>query len=495
MGLLYAILKNFFTWVVPVLIVIFSIVFVAIDAPSFKSSFQSNNFYSQFVEKLNNTDDSENIENQGVAGLVATTLGEDLITEVWTQEVVEKNIDLTTSWLKGEDEFWVFYLPTKEIEDSLKSRVDSQVNEALASGKEIRTCSVSESQTIQREGFEVGSDFCLPQSVKNGEETLSGFLESGSGGQNDGLLNQIFKNLPIDSTAENFKAEVVGQGDNGFSLIVNTMNIFRDSGIFIRSSFWIVAPIILLSFVGLLFLAKVQGVFLAEIRRIFWLVGFGTLLLSFTVVMVLSGSFYINTWIVDVLLPGFTTVEIMNLVAWQFVLLSFNLVSLAVWASVILIVLGTFVYILERVLPKKDSSSDLSEKTKNNFDSYKNEPHLVNGGSVGFEGQDRINYGSNLDQNPEDYKGFDYQAKNNSGQEKVFDGYDDGKDIEDYSFSQPQNQEIKDSRYDDYQSEKGYYYEKMSNNPVLNDYDEVETKKFDDSENNDNNTKPKMPGF
>jgi hypothetical protein len=345
MNIFYTIVKNLFIWTVPLLLVLYSIAFLSINPQIHKETLIDMDFYSKAEDIL--SDQNENTLENGISGIVFNLTMRELVTQDWLQSVFEGNIDLITAWFAGKEDNLAFYFPTTQIEENLRSNIDQKIREEVDENKsQINTCSLEAAQTIQREGFDPRGEFCLPQSVKNGEEDLSSFLQSES---NENILDSLFRNNPIPSSGETVNIDSL---DSLYSTSQNQFfrltNVLRDIFVFLRS-LWIV---VLVAFIGvlavILLLAKTSGKKItSELRHILWTIGLSTAILSVTVIIVGGGSVYLNSLITQSL-TSFVSSEIINLFALAAVRITFNLVSFAFWISLALIAFSGLLYGLEK---------------------------------------------------------------------------------------------------------------------------------------------------
>jgi hypothetical protein len=340
MKLISKLLSNFSIWLIPIVLVIASLGLNLGNAEMHKNSLKSNDFYTKLSNELKSSEVNEENVKLGFSSIIISTLAEDLITPGWLQNLSENNIDEVTGWLNGDEQGLVFYLPNKEIEDAVAKSLDAKTKEATENlSDEIPTCTVDAGEALKREGISLDANFCLPESVKNGEQSLSEFIGiSGEDANDSEFLNKLIRNNPLTPLNDRIKATDLPENNRLRNIFVNQINTVRSSYIFLNSNviylFGLVAGLFILS----LIIAKISNKqMIYELKRLLLYSGVGTVSLAAIIILMLGGTLYFSSLIPNIILPGFGTSQLNNLVAFEAVKFLFNILSSAVWIALSMI--------------------------------------------------------------------------------------------------------------------------------------------------------------
>ncbi len=345
---LYKFLRGFTIATLPIILILFSISTNLPNAKLHKDTLKDSDFYQQLSGELKNYQPGYSSKN-AFTQLIFASVAEELATPGWLQNLFEKNIDLTSAWLKGDDKNWNFYLPTQDVNLAVSKRIDQETKGfAEKYQTNISTCSTEEANKLKSQGFETNQNFCLPETVKTGSQSLTEFLAyNPNTPNNQNILDKLFKNDTFKDLNNTLKAEeLVSQTQkNSFNIINQT----RDYFVILRS---IILPILAgytILIIFLIFLAKsLERNQLAELRRILLFSGFSTITFALAIIVIIGGSSYLTSNLQLSILPGLSTAKIANIFSWQLARFSFNLVSTAVWIATGFFVLSIVLLLIDR---------------------------------------------------------------------------------------------------------------------------------------------------
>jgi hypothetical protein len=334
MSLLYKLAHNLFLWVVPILIVFYSISFVLPNGEMQKKTLRDADYYNKLSSQLQaDTQNPDNLNvQQSVQGLITSSVVGGLVTPQWLQNLTERNIDLTSRWFGGQEQDWALFLPTEEINKTVSEKLDEKTtNFVNLRRSEVRVCSEAETEQIKKSGFDLAAESCLPKEVVDGQSSLTDFLAIKGESFKDNFLSVLVKDNQLNTLSDQFKVDRLGTAQ---SQLQGRLNYVRDWSIWARQVFWIAILVILVLLAADLILAKAANrTIYNETQRLSLYTGFSTLGLSLTVLMILGGSVYLTSFVNQLLLPGLLKSEAMNLILQLTVRLAFNLISYAVWVG------------------------------------------------------------------------------------------------------------------------------------------------------------------
>lgn len=348
----YRFLRGLVLFCLPILIILFSISTNLGNAQLHKNTLKNSNFYQDLSSEIKSVNASYDSKSTFLLILVQTSLNE-LATPGWLQFLSEKNIDLTTQWLNGDKQDWTFYLPTDEIDLALTKKIDSQVNLVNKEhGDKVEVCSDSVEASIKKEGYDLDKQFCLPKDVKKGNQSLTDFIGfNGISPSNKKILNSIVRKNTLNTYANNFNLNDNSIFDSNWVNIVSQIKTGRDNYVKLKKLIPIGIGIILGALILALILYRIQSQnVIRELRKILWISSTNTIFTSLAIVLIIGGSSYLTSSINKILLPGLTTSKIINLLTWELLKFSFNLVSLAILIAASMLILNLVLLVLEKIL-------------------------------------------------------------------------------------------------------------------------------------------------
>ena len=347
MRLLQSFLQGIIVSILPLFIVAFSIAFVLPNGDVHKDSLKTENFYVKLNDELKknyaNAPDSNNVLGYLIIGPVV----DKLVTPDWLKDVTETNIDYVTRWLKGDSNVLNFYLPTSDIEKVVREGVNNQTEKLVKSDStNLKVCSEEDLAKLKAEGYDSSQPFCIPKEVKEGTKKLSDVLGiSQQSGFNS--LDSLIKNNPVSSLSNQVNAQSIISGANQTTL--SRLNWVRDQLIYFRSRVVIIFVFFLvLIAIDIALVAMANRKIITYLRRISWFISTSTLSLCLFWLLLTGGSVYLTSNLNQLLLPGFASSEMVNLLIWNLVRLSFNLIFPALVVSGVLLFINIVALVLEK---------------------------------------------------------------------------------------------------------------------------------------------------
>lgn len=350
---LHKIIYRFGVWITPIALIIISIFINLPNADLHKQTLRSSNFYASLSSEIQDQEINTQDINRGFSSLLFKAVLQELATPGWLQSFFEQNIDLFAEWLTNPDpnSDLVLYIPSQEIELA----VNNQLNQVVATANEkfkeqIPACNKNQEERIKREGFSFETNFCLPEKVKNKEQTLLQFLEIGQEDLNKTrVLDKVINNNILTNFNENFKAKDVLSLNPLQRSFLDFLNQIRNLFLWLKTLFLPLLILILILFIADLLLAKFMDnkKINYEIRRYFYTIAIGTLSSSILIILIFGGFVYLNGWIQSIFIPGLDSSTITNLLALESLKFTFNLVSFAIWISLGMIVFNLVYKLLE----------------------------------------------------------------------------------------------------------------------------------------------------
>lgn len=350
---------HLFVWFASSSIVVTSVVFVLPNSQLHKKRLVDNNFY----EKINTQIKPEiSLEQAALKSsfsyILSNTIIREIVTPMFLRGVIEKNIDITSSWLNGKDN-WELYVPTREVEQALLKSVDKETdNFVTANKKELKVCTQTQSDTIKVEGFDLNKDFCIPSEVRNNQKTLTEFISNSSLQPSIGILNDLVKgsNLSNKSEIQNIN-EIAANSSQSKQKIISFITSARDLSIALRNNVISLALIIIgLILTNVMFLYATRRNPLFFVFRACFSVALFTSIFSGIFVFAVGGTSYIISAIKEFLLPGFVNSEVIKIISEQLVIFALDLVFPALITALGFLLVGLLFWILNRLnifVPKK----------------------------------------------------------------------------------------------------------------------------------------------
>lgn len=348
----YRFLRGLVLFCLPILIILFSISTNLGNAQLHKNTLKNSNFYQDLSNEIKSINASYDSKSTFLLILVQTSLNE-LATPGWLQFLSEKNIDLTTEWLNGDKQDWTFYLPTDEIDLVLTKKINSQVNLVNKEyGDKVEVCSDSVEASIKKEGYDLDKQFCLPKDVKKGNQSLTDFIGfNGMSPSNKNILNSIVRKNTLSTYANNFNLNDNSIFNSNWVNTVNQIKTGRDNYLKLKKLIPIAIGIILGTLILALIIYRIQSQnVIRELRKILWISSTNTIFTSLAIVLIVGGSSYLTSGVNKILLPGLATSKIINLLTWEILKFSFNLISLAILIAASMLILNLILLILEKML-------------------------------------------------------------------------------------------------------------------------------------------------
>jgi len=258
MKFLYKIIKSLFLWLAPIIIVICSVVFVSTNAQNYKQIMAKNDFYNDFSLKIKGANNQNTVNQTNLpTAIVFFSLIEKTITPTWTKNLVEKNIDLTNDWLRGQEDSWALYIPTSDLEKALNGQVDETVKKIAAENKDIPVCTIEQANNIKTNGFgDFTKQYCLPQEIKNGEISFSKFIQKNN--QSD-TLSVVIPESNLNQLNDRFLMQNLVEFTGQRQLFYSFLNNFRSLVVTIQNLTIPTLFGLLIFLILLILLAKMAG--------------------------------------------------------------------------------------------------------------------------------------------------------------------------------------------------------------------------------------------
>ena len=403
MRLLQNFIQGIIVAILPLLVVGFSIAFTLPQASIHKDSLNQENFYQKLNDQLKKNYSEAPNSSQALGFIVIGPVVNKLVSPDWLKNISETNIDYIARWLHGDSNVLNFYLPTSEVEAAVRDGLNQQADKIVTNkSMDIPECTAEELNKLKSEGYDTSKPFCLPAEVKSGQKKLGDVLNiTGQNGFNS--LDNVLKNNPISSLSNQVRAESVISNTNQEGL--SRLNWVRDRLIDFRGKILLFSAVFaILLAVDVVLVGLSNKKILAHLRKLSWFLSTSILGLCIFWLLVTGGFSYLGSSLNLLFLPGFATSEIMNLLAWNLVRLSFNLILPALFialglflANVIGLImdkLGIFnnVKIKNKKLQKSASLPHLGQSSSNNVQNTPKNVDNINS-----------NYSSNINQTSSGY--------------------------------------------------------------------------------------------
>jgi hypothetical protein len=351
MNLLRRLFFNLFVWFTSISIVLGSIIFVLPNGQLHKQKLSDGNFYEKLSNELKPKVSKDKLVIQnGFEYILSNTIISQLVTPTWLRGVVEKNIDTTSNWLNG-GENWELYVPIRDVEQSIQKSIDTQTSNFVDTNKlEIKVCTAAQADLIKQNGFDLNKEFCIPSEVRNQQKTLTEFVSDSTLSPTTGILNKLVKGSNLSTTSEIQNIGDISQGaTESKKKIISTVTLIRDWTIILRSN---VAAIVLI-LTGLL-LANIWLVYATRRKLLYFvfrasfMITLLTAIFSCGVFLFIGGSSYLTSWFKDFLLPGFVTNESIKIVTEQLAIFALDLVYPALFIGLFVFFVGGVAWVLNR---------------------------------------------------------------------------------------------------------------------------------------------------
>lgn len=366
MTILYNILRNFLVYFVPIVIIIFSISLTLPNTSIHKQTLKNTDFYNKLSKEIKKLKENENtnsnnnpktLAQNSAFSLFGSSISE-LTTPDWLENMITKNIDLTSDWLLEKQNEWTFYFPSGQVQTTLNQNLDKQTKELVNTKKsDIPECTNENLEKLKTGNFDLAKNFCLPKEVKDGKNNLSDFLPKVD-------INSLTSGLDLNANIDNFKAQNLGINSKTYEFFVGMRQYLTK----IRTG----SPYVLTGFVIILLLITILSKAIGrnvrkDLVSNLWKISLSTLSLSAVFILILGGLFMLNSWATNWILPGASVVSLSDLLTWQWIWFLFDLVSIAIWSSFGMIILNLILLILPKGSTEK-LNKHLQEKPQQSYE-------------------------------------------------------------------------------------------------------------------------------
>lgn len=299
---------------------------------------------SGFYQNLNSEILKLNQENnfptkEGLWYTIIASTSPDIASPSSLEALFEKNIALTSSWFDGQSGTWHFYIPTKNIAQSLENNFDIKTVEiARAKKDDIPSCP---DQSLVKYIIDLEKDFCIPVPIMDGKGLMSDFVRSNLNFQGK-TIQVLFSKDPEVLKKTDFKASDLGVVSESLAI---SMNNFRDGFLKTRSTINILLPILLLSLLLVpIFALALNKRPINELKIILRLLGITSLVNTLVLIVTSQVIFLQNLNITG--LRSEMIVSLFSDVFWKFLV---GLMTPALWFSFGFIALSAALYFVERM--------------------------------------------------------------------------------------------------------------------------------------------------
>lgn len=337
---LYWFFKNLLSLTLPLVVILWSFSLNIPNSTQHSQILKDAGFYQNLnseIQKLNQ--DNNFPAKEGLWYTIIASTSPDTISITSLQTLFEKNIALTSSWFDGQSGPWHFYIPTKNIAQSLENNFDIKTVEiAKAKKDDIPSCP---DQSLVKYIIDLEKDFCIPDSIANGKGLMSEFVRSNLNFQGK-MIQVLFSKDQEVLKKTDFKASEIGIVSESLAV---SMNNFRDGFLKTRNTINILLPILLLSLLLVpIFALALNKRPINELKIILRLLGI-TSLVNTLVLIVTSQVIFLQ----NLNITGLRSEVIINLfsdVFWKFMV---ELMTPALWFSAGFIALSFVLYFIERM--------------------------------------------------------------------------------------------------------------------------------------------------
>ena len=337
---LYWLFKNLLSLTLPLVVILWSFSLNITNVSQHGQILQDSGFYQNLSTEIQKLNQDNNFPvKEGLWYTIIASTSPETASLSSLQTLFEKNISLTSSWFDGQSGSWHFYIPTKNIAQSLENNFDIKTVEiAKVKKDDIPTCP---DQSLVKYIIDLEKDFCIPESIANGKGLMSDFVRSNLNFQGK-TIQVLFSKNPEVLKKTNFKASDLGIVSESLTV---SMNNFRDGFIRTRNTINILLPILLLSLLLVpIFALALNKRPINELKIILRLLGI-TSLVNTLVLIVTSQVIFLQ----NLSITGLRSEVIVNLfsdVFWKFL---FALMTPALLFSLSFIGLSMGLYFIERL--------------------------------------------------------------------------------------------------------------------------------------------------
>lgn len=217
MKYLRLIIFNILVWLVPFIIVFYSITYQSGQVSTYQKPFASSNIHKSVEDGINISEGNLSSSRDVATDLMIGTITNNLATKTWINNLAERNFELLTDWWNDDISELYFYFPGEEVAQVAVDGISSEVND-LSTQNLITVCSDADIERITREGFDESSPFCLPEDVINGQVAFTEYFEYDTNTVYDSLFSDSF----IRPNQEKYLVSSLGSGVTG-SFIYNRL--------------------------------------------------------------------------------------------------------------------------------------------------------------------------------------------------------------------------------------------------------------------------------
>jgi hypothetical protein len=323
--------------IITINIVLWSVSSLITDSNIPKKTLIQGDFYNKVSSQLGQGEIKlSNLKNKGIE-LLANAVGiKDFVSAEVLQTTTENNIDNLTDFLDGRTTGFNFYIPQAQTQTALEQKINETTKKL-----NLATCSAPDLELIQKNGYKIEQNLCLPENVKEGSESIINYLDQKTkdsiGGFTTKNLENITKNQGITA--------VTGFGD---SLVKGMLGIITNTIKFQKNNGLALSLILILFLAVLSFLVRGYQNLQKITFGLFW----SLVIANFSILLIFGGVAYFGGFFKKLILPlvnleflesnGFTellTVEVFNITI-QYLVYSFIFAILILVAWVGLRVLG-----------------------------------------------------------------------------------------------------------------------------------------------------------
>jgi len=352
MKTLHYIVSRFAIWIVPILLVIFSLSTNLTNASLHKNTLKNGNFYNQLSNELQSSELETKDIKKGFSTILISSVIKDLASPGWLQNLFEKNIDGTTKWLSGETSDLGIYAPSKEIETTIAKSLDDKVSQVKTDfGGDIPTCNIDQSLSIKRQGFSLNDQFCLPEEVKSGNQKLTEFMSlTDKDTQNSEFLDKLIANNNLNPFSDTINVKELPSTNPIKSVFFDSLNRVRGAFIYLTNiRLYLLISILVLFCLSILTAKLADRKILKDIKRFLVRTAIGTIILVALIILSLGGTVYLTSFAQNLLLPGVASSQLVNLLTFEIVKFVFNVFSIAVFFAIGFLAIFGIISLLEQL--------------------------------------------------------------------------------------------------------------------------------------------------
>ncbi len=229
-------------WVVPAMIVFYSLLWSLPDPQTYQKALAATNFYYEIARiAQKNLVSTENIDNFSLQTLaIVTVFGN--FSQSQLQDLVEGNILAWTDWLSGRSSNLAVYIPVDQLELVLANNLDRTI-QTIARENKLPECSEVELQNLKQGNLASNFKFCLPSEVNNIQTSFLDFLDLEIGKIASNLLAEDSFSL---SRSRYFLADLDNLSTPLLISLTQQLNQVRDWLLLAKAKIWWVIGLTLL---------------------------------------------------------------------------------------------------------------------------------------------------------------------------------------------------------------------------------------------------------